>query len=97
MSRRPLDAAEVERHLEALPGWSSDGTSLRASFVFATFLDAIGAVDAIAADAEAMDHHPDIDIRWRTLHLTLSTHSAGGITAMDIELASRINEHAPPQ
>jgi 4a-hydroxytetrahydrobiopterin dehydratase len=39
-----------------------------------------------------MDHHPDIDIRWRTLHLTLSTHSAGGVTQLDIELAHRIDE-----
>ena len=45
----------------------------------------------VAADAEAMNHHPDIDIRWRTLHFTLSTHSEGGITQLDIELAHQID------
>jgi 4a-hydroxytetrahydrobiopterin dehydratase len=95
MSPRLLDVEEVERQLADLPGWSSDGESLHTSLQFPTFPDAIAAVDAIAADAEQMDHHPDIDIRWRTLHLTLSTHSAGGITQLDIEMAHRIRSHSP--
>lgn len=90
---RLLEAAEVERQLAMLPGWSSDGTSLHASLQYPSFLSAIDAVNAIAADAEEMDHHPDMDIRWRTVHYTLSTHSAGGITQLDIELAHRIAGH----
>lgn len=95
MSPRLLDGEGVERQLADLPGWTSDGQSLHTSLEFATFLDAIAAVDAIASDAEAMDHHPDIDIRWRTLRITLSTHSARGITQLDLEMAHRIRSHSP--
>jgi 4a-hydroxytetrahydrobiopterin dehydratase len=91
MSRR-LDAEEIDRQLGELPGWSGGGDALRRSVGFPDFPAAVRAVDDIAVLAEAMDHHPDIDIRWRTLHLTLSTHSAGGVTQLDIELAHRIDE-----
>jgi 4a-hydroxytetrahydrobiopterin dehydratase len=92
---RLLDPAEVARQLETLPGWSTDGTSLHRSIEFPSFPEAIAAVATLAIDAEEMDHHPDIDIRWRTVNLTLSTHSAGGITQLDIELAHRIETHVP--
>lgn len=55
-----------------------------------SFLEAIGLVNRIAALAERADHHPDIDIRWRRLELGLVTHSAGGITGKDLELAGEI-------
>jgi 4a-hydroxytetrahydrobiopterin dehydratase len=58
----------------------------------ASFPAAIAAVDRIAVVAEELDHHPDIDIRWRTLTFTVSTHSAGGVTHRDVELARRIDE-----
>jgi 4a-hydroxytetrahydrobiopterin dehydratase len=92
---RLLDEPEVNRQLETLPGWSTDGSSLRRSIEFPSFPEAIAAVALLAIDAEEMNHHPDIDIRWRTVNLTLSTHSAGGITQLDIELAHRIEAHAP--
>jgi 4a-hydroxytetrahydrobiopterin dehydratase len=92
---RLLDQAEVARQLETLPGWSTDGSSLHRSIEFPSFPEAIAAVAALAIDAEEMNHHPDIDIRWRTVNLTLSTHSAGGITQLDIELAHRIEAHTP--
>lgn len=91
MSRR-LDVEEIDRQLGELPGWSGDPTALRRSVGFPDFPTAIRVVDEIAVLAEAMDHHPDIDIRWRTLHLVLSTHSAGGVTQLDIELAHRIDD-----
>ncbi|MCZ3388268.1 MAG: 4a-hydroxytetrahydrobiopterin dehydratase [Actinomycetia bacterium] len=92
---RILEPAEVDRQLSELPSWSSDGTSLHRSIDFPSFPEAIAAVASLAIDAEEMNHHPDIDIRWRTVNLTLSTHSAGGITQLDIELAHRIETHAP--
>lgn len=92
---RLLHPAEVDRQLADLPGWSSDGTSLHRSIDFPSFPEAIAAVATLAIDAEEMNHHPDIDIRWRTVILTLSTHSAGGITQLDIELAHRIESHTP--
>jgi 4a-hydroxytetrahydrobiopterin dehydratase len=70
--------------------WTYADGALHASFAAPDFPTAIAWVDAIAVIAEGMDHHPDIDIRWRTLHFTLSTHSAGGVTALDTELATRI-------
>ena len=51
-------------------------------------------MSAVAADAEAMDHHPDIDIRWRKVTFALSTHSEGGLTQLDIELATQIDRLA---
>ena len=92
---RVLEPAEIERQLGDLPAWSSDGASLHRSMEFPSFPEAIAAVATLAIDAEEMNHHPDIDIRWRTVNLTLSTHSAGGITQLDIELAHRIERHAP--
>ena len=93
MSRR-LDDDEITRQLSALPGWTGDGTGLARSFAFPAFLSVIDGVDEIAVVAEAMNHHPDLDIRWRTLHVRLSTHDAGGVTQLDIELAHRIHEIA---
>ena len=69
--------------------------SLHSSIEFPSFPEAIAAVATLAIDAEEMNHHPDIDIRWRTVNLTLSTHSEGGITQLDIELAHRIESHTP--
>jgi 4a-hydroxytetrahydrobiopterin dehydratase len=93
MARR-LDEEEVSRQLAQLPGWTGDVDALRRSYSFPDFPTAIAAVDEIAVLAEDMDHHPDIDIRWRTLHLLLSTHSAGGTTQLDVELAHQIHEAA---
>lgn len=92
---RVLDAAEVAQQLESLPEWTSDGSALHRTLKYESFPEAIAAVAALAIDCEEMNHHPDIDIRWRTVQLTLSTHSEGGITQFDIELAHKIEAHAP--
>ncbi|HVQ87575.1 MAG TPA: 4a-hydroxytetrahydrobiopterin dehydratase [Actinomycetes bacterium] len=88
---RLLDDAELVRLLSELPGWERAGESIHRSLKAPDFPTAIRIVDEIAVDAEEMNHHPDIDIRWRNLDLTLSTHSAGGLTQLDIELAHRIS------
>jgi len=80
--------------LRELPGWSGDTTTIRATLAFPDFSAAIRAVDEIALVAEAMNHHPDIDIRWRTLRVALTTHDAGGVTQLDVELAHRIADIA---
>jgi len=89
-----LGTEELARELAALPGWEGDPTSLRRTLQAPDFRTAIRLVDAVAEDAEAMDHHPDMDIRWRNVTFVLSTHSAGGVTGNDIELARRIDAHA---
>jgi 4a-hydroxytetrahydrobiopterin dehydratase len=91
---RLLDAAELDRQLAELPGWAGDANAISRSLQAPDFLAGIRIVDDVADAAEQMDHHPDIDIRWRTVLFTLSTHSAGGVTQLDIELAHRISSSA---
>ncbi|MDI6627364.1 4a-hydroxytetrahydrobiopterin dehydratase [Rhodococcus cerastii] len=74
-----------------LAEWTVDGKSLTRTVELESFPAAIDAVNRVAEAAEAADHHPDIDIRWRTLSFTLSTHSAGGLTQKDVDLARRID------
>ena len=90
-TRDLLSDEQISTGLLALPEWRREGASLLRTVKAKDFPAAIRIVVAVAEQAEAMDHHPDIDIRWRTLHFTLSTHSEGGITALDLRLAALIN------
>jgi 4a-hydroxytetrahydrobiopterin dehydratase len=85
-----LSDLEIQRALGALPGWARRGDALVKTHQFATFAEGIAFVGRIAAIAEAMDHHPDIDIRYTKITTSLSTHSAGGITELDLKLAEGI-------
>ena len=87
-----LGSDEVATALAHLSGWSGDVEGIERSVTAATFLDGIRLVAEVAHVAEQADHHPDIDIRWRTVTFRLSTHSAGGVTEKDITLARQINE-----
>ncbi|CDO32496.1 MULTISPECIES: 4a-hydroxytetrahydrobiopterin dehydratase [Mycobacteriaceae] len=86
-----LSNDQVDAALPDLPGWERAAGALRRSTKFPTFLDGIDAVRRVAEFAEEKDHHPDIDIRWRTVTFALVTHSAGGITEKDIQMAKEIN------
>jgi 4a-hydroxytetrahydrobiopterin dehydratase len=90
-----LSPDEIAAALSGLPMWSGNGDGLRRTVELPGFRDAVAAIVAIADVAEEMDHHPDIDLRWRTLHLTLVTHSAGGVTRNDVEAARRIDALLP--
>jgi len=90
MAERLSDIA-IQRELGSLQGWSRRGDVITKTFQFRNFLSGIDFVSAIAKAAEAADHHPDIDIRYTKIICTLSTHSAGGITQKDLDLA-RQNE-----
>jgi len=94
-----LGEDEISRQLDELEGWAGDTTALRRTVAVANFPLAIHIVQTVADVAEEINHHPDIDIRWRTLHFMLTTHSAGGVTRHDVELARRIEaiirEHVP--
>jgi 4a-hydroxytetrahydrobiopterin dehydratase len=87
-----LDDAAIDTALKDLPGWRREGDALVLTAELPTFPVAIGVVARVAEIAESRDHHPDIDIRWRTLTFTLATHSAGGVTAKDVDLAGTIDE-----
>jgi 4a-hydroxytetrahydrobiopterin dehydratase len=91
---RLLTDEEIERQLGDLPGWTREGEEIRAAYEAPDFPAGIRFVDEVATDAEDMQHHPDIDIRWRTVAFVLSTHSEGGLTQLDVELAHRISQAA---
>lgn len=92
MAPRVLTDDEIEQHLTELPGWTGDAERLHRTAVAPDFRSAITLVNRIADIAEAMNHHPDIDIRWRRVHFTLRTHVSNGVTGYDVELAQRIEE-----
>jgi 4a-hydroxytetrahydrobiopterin dehydratase len=91
---RLLTDDEVTRQLADLPGFERDGDAIVATIQAPDFPAAVRIVDAVAEEAERMNHHPDIDIRWRTTRWLLTTHDAGGLTQLDVELAHRIVEAA---
>jgi len=86
-----LNDIEVQRELGTLKGWMRRGDALVKTFAFAKFLDGIAWVNKVAEAAERLDHHPDLDVRYTKITASLSTHSAGGITANDFALAREID------
>lgn len=89
-----LTPREVDEALELLPAWTRDADRITAAFAMESFPVAIELVDRVAVAAEDAGHHPDIDIRWRTVTFTLTTHDAGGVTHRDLALAGRIQGSA---
>jgi 4a-hydroxytetrahydrobiopterin dehydratase len=86
-----VDAALAEQHLS----WTREGDVLVTSVKLRDFAAALEFVNAVGAAAEAANHHPDIDIRWNTVHLALTTHDSGGITGFDLALAGAIDRLRP--
>ncbi len=82
---------QITAELSESPGWTTENGEITQTFERRDFRDALLLVGAVAFLAEEADHHPDIDIRWNKVTLTLSTHSAGGLTAADFSLARRIS------
>ncbi|WP_433292530.1 4a-hydroxytetrahydrobiopterin dehydratase [Pseudonocardia sp. CA-142604] len=87
-----LDDSAITAALADLPGWEREGNAIVRTAKLPSFAAAITVVDRVAEIAETRDHHPDIDIRWRTLTFRCSTHSEGGITEKDTALAASISE-----
>jgi 4a-hydroxytetrahydrobiopterin dehydratase len=87
----PLGEDEIEAGLAGLDGWERRGESIVKSFDRGDFVGSVSFVDTLVAPAEEMGHHPDLAISWSTVTVTLSTHSEGGLTAADFELATRID------
>lgn len=87
-----LDDEEIEQRLDELGDWEREGSEISKVFEFDDFAGSIKFVNAVAKMADRYDHHPDIDIRYAKVRLTLSTHSEGGLTAIDFDLAGDIEQ-----
>jgi len=94
MRQPKLPHPEVAERLAALPHWSLTEGMIRRTFLFPNFVAAIQFVNAVAEAAEAMDHHPDIDIRYNKVTLALTTHDSGGLTVNDFALAEQADRLA---
>ena len=89
--RQKLSDLEIQRALGGLTGWARRGDALVKTYTFDKFGDGISVVGRVARAADEMDHHPDIDIRYTKVTMSLSTHDAGGITQSDLTLAQKID------
>jgi 4a-hydroxytetrahydrobiopterin dehydratase len=93
-----LDPADVDTALKAADSpWVRDGDKLTVEFRFPTFMDAIGFVVTVAENAERLNHHPDIDVRYTTIRLEVWTHDQGGLTELDLQLAAAATAAAAAQ
>jgi 4a-hydroxytetrahydrobiopterin dehydratase len=86
-----LSDSEIEARLAEHPGWERAGDAIRKSFERGDFVGSVNFVKSLVEPAEAMSHHPDLEISWDTVTVSLSTHSEGGVTAADFELAAKID------
>ena len=86
-----LDDAEIERLLADIEGWERAGEAIRKEFKRDDFVGSVEFVRALVEPAEEMGHHPDLEISWDTVTVTITTHSEGGLTSNDFELARRID------
>jgi 4a-hydroxytetrahydrobiopterin dehydratase len=89
-----LSDEEIGTRLDGLSGWNREGDSITREFEFGDFDESIAFVNRVAEAANRMNHHPDLAISWNTVQATLSTHSEGGLTASDFELAEAMDRLA---
>ena len=87
-----LDEEEIEQRLDELGDWEREGAEIQKVFEFDDFPGAIKFVNDVARLAESKDHHPDIDIRYNKVKLVLTTHSEGGLTRWDFDLANEVEQ-----
>ena len=87
-----LTTKQISLHSKAVPNWSKRARTIFRTFTFEGFLKSIDFVNRIARKAQKINHHPDIDIRFNKVTLTLTTHDEGGITKKDFSLARQCDE-----
>jgi 4a-hydroxytetrahydrobiopterin dehydratase len=86
-----LAADDIHQRLDHLEGWERSGNSIRKQFKLDDFVGSVRFVDGLVDPSEDMGHHPDLEISWNKVTVKLSTHSEGGLTDADFELAARID------
>ena len=86
-----LSDTEIEERLEGLDGWEHVGDAIVKEFENGDFKGSVDLVNRITPEAEELNHHPDLEISWSTVKVTITTHSEGGLTDGDFELARRID------
>ena len=86
-----LSDEDIEARLAALPGWEREGNAIKKTLKFEDFVGSVEFVNRITPVAEELKHHPDLSISWNTVVVSLSTHSQGGITENDFDLATRVD------
>lgn len=89
-----LENEEIDRRLDSLDGWKREGDAIERQFELEDFMGSVRFVNSLAEPAEAMNHHPDLKIEWNKVTVALSSHSEGGLTAADFELAEKIDRLA---
>ena len=87
-----MDDAAISDALSGLEGWSRDGEKITKEFECGDFVGSVRFVEQIVGPAEAMGHHPDLEISWSTVKVSITNHSAGGLTAADFQLAGKVDE-----
>jgi 4a-hydroxytetrahydrobiopterin dehydratase len=87
-----LTEAEIAEHMKSLPGWELGRGRILRTFRFKSFVEAFGWMSSVALVAEKMDHHPEWRNVWATVEVELTTHDAGGLTVLDMKLASKMTE-----
>ena len=86
-----LADSEIDARLAGRPGWSRSGEAIEKTFECGDFVGSVAFVGKLVEPAEEMNHHPDLEISWDKVKVSLSTHSEGGLTAADFELAAKID------
>ena len=89
-----LSDEEISERLTGVDGWRREGDAIVKSFDRGDFVGSVGFVRSLVEPAEEMGHHPDVAISWATVEVTITSHSEGGLTANDFELASKLDELA---
>jgi 4a-hydroxytetrahydrobiopterin dehydratase len=89
-----LSDEEIGERLSGLDGWERDGDAIRRQFELDDFKGSVDFVNRLTPEAEGMNHHPDLEISWNKVTVSITTHSEGGLTENDFELAGRISRLA---
>jgi 4a-hydroxytetrahydrobiopterin dehydratase len=85
-----LEDSEIERRLGDLPGWEREGDAITKTFERGDFVGSVRFIDSLVEPAESMNHHPDLEVSWNEVKVSITNHAEGGLTEADFALAGEI-------